>query len=119
MGMLPTLLGHGYSKGDVSPLPLFGGHDPLKNEMISHSFITKFYIFEKKIKESKIKNKVSVNLIHGQDEKEPDEAQLGLVGVQFSISKNTNDFDSDSEIPMVFPYSFIHQQDAKTSGILP
>ena len=117
--ILPTLLGHGYSKGDVSTLPLLGGHVPLKNEMLPRSFFTKVYLLEKKIKESKIKNKMNVNLIHGQDEEGPDEAQIGLVGVQLTISQNANYFESYSNIPMVCPYSFTKQMDAKTSGIFP
>jgi hypothetical protein len=37
----------------------------------------------------------------------PDEEQLGLVGVPLRILENANDSDSDSDIPMVGPYSFV------------
>jgi hypothetical protein len=42
------------------------------------------------------------------DEKEePDEAQLGLVGVPMIILESANNSNLDSDIPMVVPYSFV------------
>ena len=49
----------------------------------------------------------------------PDEIQLKLVGVPFSMIGNANNFDLDSDIPMVEPNSFVQQLDAKPSWVLP
>ena len=49
----------------------------------------------------------------------PDEIQLKLVGVPFSMIGNENNFDLDNNIPMVVPNSFVQQLDAKPSWVLP
>jgi len=43
----------------------------------------------------------------------------GLVGLPLNIVEIANDYDSNSDIPMVGTHSFMQWLDAKTSGALP